>query len=72
MSLNFDRINEKLEILADAAKYDVSCSSSGGKRKNTKGGLGNSSASGICHSYTEIILDFAYNRPTILDNLGET
>lgn len=50
--MNFDRIKEKLEILADAAKYDVSCSSSGGKRKNN-GGLGDSSASGICHSYTE-------------------
>lgn len=50
--MNFDRIKEKLEILADAAKYDVSCSSSGGNRKN-KGGLGNSHASGICHSYTE-------------------
>lgn len=50
--MNFDRLNEKLEILADAAKYDVSCASSGGKRSN-KGGLGNSHASGICHSYTE-------------------
>lgn len=50
--MNFERLNEKLEILADAAKYDVSCSSSGGKRTN-KGGLGNSHASGICHSYTE-------------------
>lgn len=50
--MNFDRIKEKLEILADAAKYDVSCSSSGGKRKNS-GGLGDSSASGICHTYTE-------------------
>ncbi|WP_312765398.1 putative DNA modification/repair radical SAM protein [Epilithonimonas sp.] len=50
--MNFDRIKEKLEILADAAKYDVSCSSSGGKRKNN-GGLGDSSASGICHTYTE-------------------
>jgi len=50
--MNFDRTKEKLEILADAAKYDVSCSSSGGKRKNN-GGLGNSSASGICHTYTE-------------------
>lgn len=53
MSLNLERIQEKLEILADAAKYDVSCSSSGGKRKNNNGGLGNSHASGICHSYTE-------------------
>ena len=50
--MNFERVQEKLEILADAAKYDVSCASSGGTRKN-KGGLGNSSASGICHSYTE-------------------
>lgn len=47
-----ERIREKLSILADAAKYDVSCSSSGGKRKNN-GGIGNSSASGICHTYTE-------------------
>lgn len=50
--MNFERIQEKLEILADAAKYDVSCSSSGGTRKN-KDGLGNSHASGICHTYTE-------------------
>ncbi|WP_129716924.1 putative DNA modification/repair radical SAM protein [Pedobacter sp. SYP-B3415] len=48
-----DRIREKLSILADAAKYDVSCSSSGGTRKNDNGGLGNSHASGICHTYTE-------------------
>ncbi|WP_312993171.1 putative DNA modification/repair radical SAM protein [Chryseobacterium flavum] len=51
--MNFDRLKEKLEILADAAKYDVSCSSSGGTRKNKKGGLGDSSVSGICHTYTE-------------------
>ncbi|CAM3305537.1 putative DNA modification/repair radical SAM protein [Empedobacter stercoris] len=51
--MNFDRINEKLSILADAAKYDVSCSSSGSKRKNTSNGLGNASQSGICHSFTE-------------------
>ncbi|NII84506.1 MULTISPECIES: putative DNA modification/repair radical SAM protein [unclassified Pedobacter] len=49
----FDRIREKLNILADAAKYDVSCSSSGGTRKNTNKGLGDSHASGICHTYTE-------------------
>ncbi|MFL9838126.1 putative DNA modification/repair radical SAM protein [Flavobacterium sp. ST-75] len=48
-----DRIREKLSILADAAKYDVSCSSSGSSRKNDNKGLGDSSASGICHSYTE-------------------
>ncbi|WP_018675327.1 putative DNA modification/repair radical SAM protein [Riemerella columbina] len=51
--MNFERIQEKLEILADAAKYDVSCSFSGGNRKNKNGGLGNSHTSGICHSYTE-------------------
>ncbi|WP_293784978.1 putative DNA modification/repair radical SAM protein [uncultured Pedobacter sp.] len=48
-----DRIREKLNILADAAKYDVSCSSSGGTRKNENKGLGNSHTSGICHTYTE-------------------
>ena len=51
--MNFDRINEKLSILADAAKYDVSCSSSGSKRQNQNKGLGNASMSGICHSFTE-------------------
>ncbi len=50
--MNFDRINEKLEILADAAKYDVSCASSGSKRNNNKG-IGNATGMGICHSYTE-------------------
>jgi len=49
----FDRIREKLNILADAAKYDVSCSSSGGTRKNTGKGIGDSHSSGICHTYTE-------------------
>ena len=47
-----DRIREKLQILADAAKYDVSCSSSGSDRKNKDKGLGDT-GSGICHSYTE-------------------
>ncbi len=50
--MNADRITEKLSILADAAKYDVSCSSSGSKRKNHNKGLGNAS-NGICHAYTE-------------------
>src|ERR1700744_837826 len=50
--MNAERISEKLGILADAAKYDVSCASSGSNRKNTKDGLGNAS-NGICHSYTE-------------------
>ena len=48
-----NRIQEKLAILADAAKYDVSCSSSGSKRKNTKDGLGNATGMGICHTYTQ-------------------
>ncbi len=48
-----ERIREKLQILADAAKYDVSCSSSGSNRKNQNKGLGDASRSGICHSYTE-------------------
>ncbi|MBS4881726.1 MAG: putative DNA modification/repair radical SAM protein [Peptoniphilus harei] len=43
---------EKLKILSDAAKYDVSCSSSGSNRKN-KDGIGNASLSGICHSWSE-------------------
>lgn len=46
------RILEKLSILSDAAKYDVSCSSSGSKRKNTTNGLG-TAGNGICHAYTE-------------------
>ncbi len=51
--MSFERIKEKLNILADAAKYDVSCSSSGSKRSNKNNGLGNSDGMGICHSYTE-------------------
>lgn len=41
----------KLSILADAAKYDASCSSSGSNRQNTQGGIGNAAAAGICHSW---------------------
>ncbi|WP_196594086.1 putative DNA modification/repair radical SAM protein [Pectinatus sottacetonis] len=44
-------IMKKISILADAAKYDVSCSSSGSRRNNTPGGLGNGAYSGICHSW---------------------
>jgi len=44
---------DKLKILADAAKYDVSCSSSGSNKKNKKDGLGNSCYSGICHSWAD-------------------
>lgn len=44
---------EKLKILSAAAKYDVSCSSSGSNRSNTPGGLGNASYAGICHSFAD-------------------
>lgn len=45
-------LNNKLRILSGAAKYDVSCSSSGSSRISTKGNLGSTSSSGICHSFT--------------------
>ena len=43
---------QKLEILADAAKYDASCASSGAARKGNGKGIGHSDGMGICHSYT--------------------
>jgi putative DNA modification/repair radical SAM protein len=45
---------DKLSILADAAKYDASCASSGAPRRSSlgKSGIGASSGMGICHSYT--------------------
>ena len=43
---------ERLKIFTESAKYDVSCSSSGSARANRKGGLGNASFGGICHSFT--------------------
>lgn len=49
-----DNVLEKLKVLAESAKYDVSCSSSGTVRKNKAGGLGNTAGGmGICHSFTE-------------------
>ena len=45
-------VQQKLEILADAAKYDASCASSGAKRKGNGEGIGHSDGMGICHSYT--------------------
>lgn len=45
-------LEEKLKILADAAKYDVACTSSGAKRRNDGTGLGNAVPSGICHSFS--------------------
>lgn len=46
-------LTEKLAILADAAKYDASCASSGGEKRNSRDGkgLGSSGGSGICHAY---------------------
>jgi putative DNA modification/repair radical SAM protein len=49
--MNMD-IKNKLEILSDAAKYDVSCSSSGSSRSGESGSLGSAANSGICHSFT--------------------
>ena len=44
---------QKLEILADAAKYDASCASSGAEKRNSRGGgIGSTTGCGICHSYT--------------------
>jgi putative DNA modification/repair radical SAM protein len=45
-------IEDKLALLADAAKYDASCASSGSKRRDSReGGIGSAGGSGICHSY---------------------
>lgn len=52
MTVNWDAITQKLTILSDAAKYDVSCSSSGSRRANTPGGIGNGACSGICHTWS--------------------
>ena len=42
---------DKLEILGDAAKYDVACTSSGVDRRGKEGFLGNSCAAGVCHAF---------------------
>ena len=44
-------LQEKLNILSDAAKYDVACTSSGSSRRGKKGCLGNTVSAGICHSF---------------------
>ncbi len=50
MALN---VLQKLQILADAAKYDASCASSGGAKRNARGGgIGSVTGAGICHAYT--------------------
>src|SRR5690349_21680340 len=45
-------LQQKLEILADAAKYDASCASCGSKRNSRNGGIGSTTGAGICHAYT--------------------
>ena len=45
-------LSEKLNLLADAAKYDVACTSSGVNRAGKQGHLGNSVSCGICHSFS--------------------
>ena len=53
MNIVDERLQRKLEILADAAKYDASCASSGAKGRNSRDGkgLGSTTGSGICHAY---------------------
>ncbi len=51
-SISPEVVKLKLKILADAAKYDASCASSGSQRKREAGGVGNTEGMGICHSYT--------------------
>ncbi len=46
-------LQEKISILSAAAKYDVSCSSSGSERANQPGGIGNAAKAGICHSFAD-------------------
>jgi putative DNA modification/repair radical SAM protein len=45
-------VRHRLAVLADAAKYDASCASSGSYRARSENGLGNTEGMGICHSYT--------------------
>ena len=47
-----EKVRIKLAVLADAAKYDASCASSGASRKGNGKGIGHNTGSGICHSYT--------------------
>lgn len=46
-------IEDKITLLAEGSKYDVSCSSSGASRRNSPGRLGNTHKAGICHSWSE-------------------
>ncbi len=49
---NYEAVMHKLKILSDAAKYDVSCSSSGSERRGQDGHIGSAAAMGICHTWT--------------------
>ena len=48
-----EQVLEKLKVLAESAKYDVSCASSGTTRKNSPGTIGSTTGWGICHSFTD-------------------
>lgn len=48
-----ESVLEKLKVLAESAKYDVSCASSGTSRSHKKGEIGSAAGWGICHSFTE-------------------
>lgn len=48
-----ESVLEKLKILAESAKYDVSCASSGTSRSHKKGAIGSAAGWGICHSFAE-------------------
>lgn len=48
-----ERVLDKLKILAESAKYDVSCASSGTSRSHKKGQIGSAEGWGICHSFAE-------------------
>ena len=51
--MDFQSLLEKLSVLAESARYDVSCSSSGSSRAAKSGSLGTAATCGICHSFTE-------------------
>ena len=50
------QLEDKLAILADSAKYDVACTSSGVDRRGNGTGMGNSLACGICHSFSAVMI----------------
>ncbi len=62
-------LEEKLRILSDSAKYDVSCSSSGSERENTTGGIGTTNKSGICHSCFTVLKNLNYEGQSVSQKL---